>query len=484
MVTDEEERRRRRHPAAKRLEEALLPAAAAKATTSSASSQLISDDSTRTRPRRSALSQNLGRKGLHAADSEEPQRPAEEQPDTKDEQTRGAAHAWALTVGTADYEPRALRAALAGIAANSDVRTVLILASATGSEAAEDYHVSRDDGGSGGARTNDTRIETSGDSLVPDHGFPPGSVGAAIYERMLTPALRRCLDIRIIEAPLLACPHADARHAARYQGTYMRFDLWRMVEYERIVYIDLDFLVLSPCFDALFHYAMPAGKELAAARYSSGECYGQGAAPCAQDGPLRRVRASTPVARAHPCTCTLTNAYWARHARVRTRACKWPQLTARDALAGLLGHFNGLGFLNAGMLVITPDKTTHAELLAFHEATQRAAKTAEGRPYCVTDQPLLYRFFDWKRGGKIDYLSPSFNFWPKAGMAAPTPSLGAHFIGSVESKSKPWRADSLSSLAAGNYTTRFHAAWWAAAASSENEGAMCGHYHRDAAGSR
>ena len=136
------------------------------------------------------------------------------------------------------------------------------------------------------------------------------------------------------------------------------------------------------------------------------------------------------------------------------------------------------------MLVITPDKSTHAELLAFHEATQRAAKTAEGRPYCVTDQPLLYRFFDWKRGGKIDYLSPSFNFWPKAGMAAPTPSLGAHFIGSVESKSKPWRADSLSSLAAGNYPPRFHAAWWAAAASSENEGAMCGHYHRDAAGSR
>ena len=66
------------------------------------------------------------------------------------------------------------------------------------------------------------------------------------------------------------------------------------------------------------------------------------------------------------------------------------------------------------MLVITPDAATHARLLDHAAATHARSVDAAGRWYCVVDQILLYRWFDWAHDA-VDYLSPAFNFWPKAG---------------------------------------------------------------------
>lgn len=283
--------------------------------------------------------------------------------------------AWALTVGSADYEPRALRAALSAVATHSAVRTVLILANS-------DY-VSEGDAGEGAESLGGTTTTTAAGpvkvdlaALAEGRATPGGRVARAVAQTMLTPALRRCLDVRLLEAGSLACPHEGLEGAAtrrRYQGTWMRFHLWGLTRFRRLVYIDLDFLVLDRGFDALFSYEMPQGKALGAARFSSGECY------AVESWPLSVWRG------------------------------RWP-----CAADGALGSFQSLGFFNAGMLVITPDAATHARLLDHAAATHARSVDAAGRWYCVIDQILLYRWFDWAHDA-VDYLSPAFNFWPKAG---------------------------------------------------------------------
>lgn len=271
-----------------------------------------------------------------------------------------ARHAWAVTIGTAGYDKRAVRATLASIAGSSAVRKVLVLYS------------------------ND--------------------IAEVDIRAMLTPELARCLELELMPMDPLACPNADAWHTRRYHGTYMRFHLWGQTRYERIVYVDLDFVVLSPRFDALFYYDMPPGALVGAAPYSDGLCY-------VGDAPTNLWRPWCP-------------------------------------LLAMLDD----GLFNAGMMVLTPNALLARGIMATHERAQREAVTLMGERFCVTSQPVLQHFFVWQLARAVDYLPVGFNFWPKAHMPLPTTQLGAHFVGTA----KPWHFARAEAEAMGPA----HAAWW------------------------
>ena len=274
-------------------------------------------------------------------------------------------HAWAVTIGTATYDKRAVQATLASIAAHSVVRNVIVMY-------ADDIPRER-------------------------------------VEAMLTPELRRCLQLELVAADPLACPNADAWHTWRYHGTYMRFNLWGLTHFERIVYVDLDFIVLDRRFDNLFWYRMPKDALIGAAPYSSGLCYSGDA----------------------PTTFSLGRPW-----------C--PLASAMDD-----------GLFNAGMMVLTPDEATAQGLLAMHARTQLEARNwLTGRRFCVTSQPVLQHYFVWLKRGAVDYLPVAFNFWPKAGAHLPDTRFGAHFVG--EKKFKPWALDRRQALD----TSTSHAEWW------------------------
>ncbi|KAL6064862.1 exostoses (multiple)-like 2 [Balamuthia mandrillaris] len=71
---------------------------------------------------------------------------------------------------------------------------------------------------------------------------------------------------QVLERPPLDCQHQGGRPTdptAKFPGEHMRFHVWNLIDYDRLIYVDCDIMLLDN-IDELFHLPLPHGQIYAA----------------------------------------------------------------------------------------------------------------------------------------------------------------------------------------------------------------------------
>lgn len=214
-----------------------------------------------------------------------------------------------------------------------------------------------------------------------------------LYERgspNATALARACGDraegaVRLLrrQEPARVCP----RMRDAYSGTFLRLESWTLVEYDVVVYVDLDVLVVDTGFEKILETDVPPGHVGAV--------------------------------------------YYHRAANAITVACKHPAASwVMGSRRCLSHHFRSHAqLMNAGVLVLRPSMDTYARLLDHYTAVGAALRGDA----CFHDQPLIDSFFY----GSVVWIDRRFNMAPRLACLT-TPHIAKPYAFHFMGPDKPW----------------------------------------------